>query len=497
MNTRDTSAAPPPDLATSPGTNAVVTTPTGRQLVGRLHTYDLVLAALALAGPLAATTGYTALLLGYGSGLGTSWTFLVVMVVLLLFALAYGAMTRTVDRPGAFYSYITAGLGKHVGLGSSFLILASYITIGVGFYGFAGLSLAEFVVRLGGPELPWWLFSLAYWLVVGVLAYFRVDISAKVLGVLLLLEVVVVTVFDIVAVAGGSRDHGLALEPFNPMSFFDGNVGFALAFAVALFTGFEATAIYREETVRPNKTIPRAAVIVVLIIGLFYAATSWAFVSGLGEDNAVAMSADDPAGVFFVVASQYGGPILSDVASILLITSVFAAHLAIQNVSTRYVYSLSVDGILPRALGLPHARHGSPARASVTVSGTYLVLTAVLILLGLSALEIYAWFAGLASFTLILAMVLVSLSAIVFYYGRQGTAEPRSFSTRVAPVLSFAGLAVIAVLVQLNFGDITGGSALLNVVMIVCSYVTFAIGIVVAEVLRRRAPHVYNRIGRQ
>lgn len=497
MNTGNTSSIGTPNYANAPATNTVITTDTGRQLVGRLHTYDLVLAALALAGPLAATTGYTAFLLGYGSGLGTSWTFLVVMVVLLLFALAYGAMTRTVDRPGAFYSYITAGLGRHVGLGSSFLILASYILIGIGFYGFAGLSLSQFVIRLGGPDIPWWLFSLAYWAAVGILAYFRVDISAKVLGVLLVLEVIVVIVFDVVAISGGAREYGLALEPLNPATFFDGNVGFALAFAVALFTGFEATAIYREETVRPNKTIPRAAIIVVLVIGVFYAFTAWAFINGLGQDDAVARAAADPSNVFFEVAVQFGGPILADIASVLLITSVFAAHLAIQNVSTRYVYSLSVDGILPKALGRAHDRHGSPARASVTVSLTYLVLTALLILIGLTAVEIYAWFAGLASFTLILAMVLVSLSATVYYYGRRGAKEPRTFSTRAAPILSFIGLAVIAVLVQMNFGDITGGSVVINVVMLVASYVTFIIGILVAEVLRRRKPHVYSRIGRQ
>lgn len=484
------------DLSQAPSTNAVVTTDTGRQLVGKLHTHDLVLAALALAGPLAATTGYTALLLGFGSGVGTPWTFLVVMVVLLFFALAYGAMTRDVDRPGAFYSYITAGLGRHVGLGSSFLILASYITIGIGFYGFAGLSLREFVLRIGGPDVPWYLFALAYWAVVGVLAYFRIDLSAKVLGVLLLLEVVVVTVFDVVAFSGGTREYGAALEPLDPTTFFAGNVGFALAFAVALFTGFESTAIYREETVRPSKTIPRAGVIVVLIIGVFYALTSWAFIAGLGESNAVTRSAENPAGVFFEVANRFGGQWLSDVASVLLISSVFAAHLAIQNVSTRYVYSLAVDGILPKALGKPHPRFKSPARASVTVSLTYFVATGLLIVLGLTALEIYAWFAGLASFTLILAMVLVSLSAIVFYYVKFRKTR-FGFSTHIAPVLAFIGLGIIAVLVQLNFGDITGGSELLNIVMIACSYVMFLIGVVVAEILRRRAPHIFKRIGRQ
>lgn len=481
-------------LRVAPATGAVVTTVDGRQLRGRLHTHDLVLAALAFAGPLAATSGYISLLIGYGNGLATPLTFLVVMGVLLSFALAYGAMTRYVDRPGAFYSYITAGLGKHVGLGSSFLILASYITIGIGFYGFAGLAVQEFVIRQGGPDLAWWLYALVFWAVVGAFGYFRVDISAKVLGVLLVLEVLVVVVFDIVSFAGGGS--GLSLEPLNPANFFDGNVGFALVFAVALFTGFEATAIYREETVRPNVTIPRATLLVALIIGVFYAITSWAFITGLGADVAVERAAENPSGVFFEVATQYGSRLLADVASVLLITSVFAAHLAIQNVATRYVYSLGVDGILPRALGKPHARFGSPARASVTVSLTYLISTGLLVVVGLTALEIYSWFAGLASFTLILAMMLTSFSAVAYFLIRRFSGR-RTFSTMVAPIVASVCLAVMAVLVQLNFGDITGGSQLLNAVMIVCSYLAFAAGIVIAEVIRRRKPETYARIGRQ
>ncbi|GAA1817897.1 APC family permease [Agromyces neolithicus] len=495
MTTQREEVVPPNQLAYVPETGAVVTTEGGTKLVGRLHTYDLVLAALAFAGPLAATIGYISLLIGYGNGLGTPMMFLLVMGILLVFGLTYGAMTRHVDRPGAFYSYITAGLGRHVGLGSSFLILASYITIGIGFYGFAGLSMQEFVVRAGGPDIVWWVYALAFWALVGTLAYFRVDISAKVLGALLILEVIVVVVFDIVSFAGGAT--GISLEPFNPTEFFVGNVGFALAFAVALFTGFESTAIYREETVRPNKTIPRATIIVVLVIGLFYSITSWAFITGLGAETAVEQAAADPAGVFFVVASQYGGQILVDVASVLLISSVFAAHLAIQNVSTRYVYSLSIDGILPRALGVAHKRFGSPARASVTVSLTYLILTGALTIIGLTALEIYAWFAGLASFTLILAMVLVSISAVAYYFFGTGRNQRKTFSTTLAPILSVIGLGIVAVLVQLNFGDITGGDPLLNTVMIICSYVTFIVGIMVAEVLRRRSPAKYARIGRQ
>lgn len=480
-----------------PGTPVAspVTTHASSELRGHLRTADLVFAALALAGPLAATTGYTTLLIAFGSGLGTPWTFLGVMAVLLLFALAYGAMTRNVDRPGAFYSYITAGLGRHVGLGSSFIILASYVTIGISLLAFAGLSMSEYVGRMGGPEIPWYVFSSLYWLLVGVLAYFRVDISARVLGLLLILEVVVVLVFDVVSLIGGGA--GLSLEPLNPAGFLDGNVGFAVVFGVALFTGFEATAIYREETINPRRTIPRAAVIVVLVIGLFYSFTAFAFITGLGPDQAVARATEDPTGVFFVLSAQYGGKILADIASVLLVTSIFAAMLAIQNVATRYVYSLAVDGILPRKIGVAHPRFGSPARASVTMSMVYLGGSLILILAGLTAVQIYSWFAGVASFTLIIAMVLVSLSAVAFYYLGAGKREPASFSNRVAPILALIGLTVFAVLAQLNFSDIAGSSGALTTVMILAAYLTFAVGVLLAEVIRRRNPKLFMKIGRQ
>jgi amino acid transporter len=469
--------------------------PLDHGLRGRLKTADLVLAALAFAGPLAGTAGYITIIISSGNGIGAPSAFLAVMVVLLLFAVGYGAMTRFVPNPGAFYAYITAGLGRPTGLGASFLILASYLAIGVGFYGFAGLAISDFVVRVGGPEIDWWLYSLIVWVLVGTLAFFRVDLSAKVLGVLLLLEVAVVVIFDVVCFVSGGPE-GISLRPFTPDAMFSGSIGIALIFGVALFTGFEATAIYREETIDPEKTIPRATIITVLVIGLFYAITSWAFITGLGTSQAVARSIEDPAGAFFAVALEYGGTVLSDVASVLLITSIFAAHLAIQNVVTRYTWSLSVDGILPKFLSKSHPRFHSPYRASVATSITFFVLTAALIIAGLSSLEIYAWFAGAASFTIIVAMTLTSLAAVVFFrrHPQPGLSPWRSF---IAPGLAFLGLLAFAVLAQLNFSSLTGGSNTLSNIMIGAAYVIFAIGFVTALILRRTHPATYKKIGRQ
>jgi amino acid transporter len=420
--------------------------------------------------------------------------FLAVMVVLIFFSIGYGALTRFVPNPGAFYAYITAGLGRPTGLGSSFLILGSYLSIGVGFYGFAGIAAKQLIEGFDGPVLDWWMYSLICWASVATLAYFHVAISAKVLGILLIAEVLGVIYFDAAVMFQGGPE-GISLQPFTPDAFLSGQLGLALIFAVALFSGFEATAIYREETKDPDRTIPRATMLVVLFIGIFYALASWALITGLGASQAVRLSAADPAGVFFTVAKRFCGQIFYDLASVLLLTSVFAAHLAIQNVTTRYTYSLAVDGVFPRYFGTAHARHHSPHRASVFVSCLYLTLVGSLVVLGLSAQNIYAWFAGLASFSILCAMTLTSMAAVA-YFRRVKVMLP-AWQTTLAPGLASVALLAMVILGAKNFSVLISGSQLLATIMMAGMAAVFALGFVIALWLRHNRPDVYRRIGRQ
>lgn len=466
----------------------------GSGLTGHLNTLDIALAALAYAGPLSGTAGYVAIMIGMGNGLGVPLTFLAVMAVLLLFSVGYGAMTRFVPNPGAFYAYITAGLGRPLGLGSSFIILSSYFAIGIGFYGFAGIAAKQFVEGIGGPVLDWWIYSLIFWAAVASLAYFHVAVSAKVLGILLIAEVVAVFVFDAIAMLHGGHE-GIPMQPFTWSAFSSGHLGISLIFGASMFCGFEATAIYREETIDPDRTIPRATVLVVLFIGIFYALASWALITGVGASRVIASAQADPARLFFAVAQQYGGGLFYEITSVLLLTSVFAAHLAIQNVTTRYIFSLAVDGVIPEYFGMAHPRHRSPHRASIAVSALFLVFVATLIYAGLTAEQIYAWFAGLASFTILCAMSITSL-ATLFYFHRVKVGLSR-WSTQFAPALAVLGMLVMVILGIANFPVLIGGSQYLANLMMAAILLLFAAGMALAFWLRGHKPEVYARIGRQ
>src|SRR5262249_52054650 len=156
---------------------------------------------------------------------------------------------------------------------------------------------------------PWYLYALAMMAVVATLGYRHIELSGNVLGVLLICEVGIVMVINL-SVIGHGFEGGMAefsTAALSPGQFFTGAPGIALIFALAGFIGFEATAVFRDEARDPARTIPRATYLALLLIGGFYALSSWAIVSAWGDQGAVAKAADNPEGMLTETAVRYVG----------------------------------------------------------------------------------------------------------------------------------------------------------------------------------------------
>lgn len=336
-----------------------VATPTASdRLSGRMTTTQLVLSVLAFSSPLTCLAGYFSLTI-MSTGSTAPVAFVIVTVVLLIFSVGYMAMTKHMPRPGAFYAYISEGLGRRMGLAAAFLATLSYTVIGMGVYCFAGLTVTDLVSKYGGPDIPWWTGTLVVWLIISTLGYFNVEVSAKVLMWVMFVEVSIVMIFNVAVIGQGGKD-GLSLAPFDvPQFFSNGDVAVGLLFAMLVFIGFEATALYRDEVREPNKTIPRATYIAVFFIGILYTLTVWVMVMAFGSD-AQQVATSDTAGMFGLAADNYIGVWFSNIATALVVTAVLASLLSIHNASTRYLFNLSADGALPKAFGAVHGRHRSP-----------------------------------------------------------------------------------------------------------------------------------------
>ena len=79
-------------------------------------------------------------------------------------------------------------MGPKMGVASAFASVVGYVTIQLAIYGFFGGLMAGQMASLG-VTLDWWAWALIAWVVVTALSMLSVDVGAKVLGVLMLAEV--------------------------------------------------------------------------------------------------------------------------------------------------------------------------------------------------------------------------------------------------------------------------------------------------------------------
>lgn len=460
---------------------------------------ELVMSVLAFSAPLTTVAGFIPVLLLFSGSTGPA-IYLMVTVLLLIFSVGFVAMGRSVPNPGGFYAFITAGLGRPAGLGAALLAAFGYMAIG--FFGpsLFGVTLKAFLEpTFGFPVIEWYWYGLVMVGITTAFAYRRIDLSAKFLTIVMGLEIVAVVIFDVAAfLDGGPADGGGA--GFALPAVTDSGLGLAILFVLGNFLGFEATVIYREEAKDPEKTIPRAVYIAVASIGIFYAVAAWAFVAFFGADNAQAAAVADMAGMFNTAMVDLVGTVVSDIVTVLLIASMLAAMLSIQNASSRYLFSLGTDGVLPSALGRVHHRHKSPFVAALFVGGVWFLLVGIFAGLGVPPDGLYAKASGAGTLGIIVVMFAASVAVVAYFAKRRGsevTAGLSMWKTIIAPTIAAIGLGGVTFLAVTNYSDLLGDTGAITAIFLVATFGIPIVGYLYAGVLRKQKPDVYQRIGRQ
>jgi amino acid transporter len=371
-------------------------------------------------------------------------------------------MSQRVTNAGAFFAYVGRGLGRHAGIASAFVSILAYVAVQLAIYGFFGAVISA---QLG--VMPWWAWTLVAWAVVTLLSLLSVDVGARVLGGLMLLELISLVVTSIAILVNGGPDGINFAASFAPdkilVGGLAGSAGIAFAFAFASFIGFEATAIYGEESKNPKRAVPRATYLAVVVITVLFSLTAFAMVTGLGASSAVDKVAsisnglENPAAVLFSLASQYVGPWMATVMSILVLSSLFAGLLAFQNAASRYLFAMGRGGVLPQRLNTVN-RRGAPGAASVLTSiitGVVIVIFAVFQLD--PVLNLFNWFSGLAVVAIVLIEMLVCIAVIAYFRANRG--EENAFQTVIAPIVALIGLVLGEYLLMSRFGLLAGTAA--------------------------------------
>jgi amino acid transporter len=458
-----------------------------------LNSRDIVFFVVAAAAPLTVMVAVAPIALLIG-GIGAPAGYLCAGLISTVFAIGFTKMARHVHNNGAFYSYIRMGLGKVAGLGSALVAVAGYTLLQISTYGLFGAVTKATMNDFVGVDLPWWLWALVAAAIVSVLGYRSIRVGAKVLGVLLVLEVLVLLVLAIAVIAKGGAS-GLNLQPFYPENVFTGSMGAVLAVSFAAFVGFEATALFRNEAVRPDRTVPRATYAAVIFLAVFYCFIVWVAVMAFGAENAVAAAASDPAGFFFTAMQTYVGSAATDVMRVLIVSSGLAALLAFHNAITRYGYALGREGIFPVRLSHVHSKHLSPHIASIAQTATAVVAIVCFAAADVDpVLQLAAWTASTGTVGILALQWLTSLSVAVFFLrGREVTRDPGAALAGIAAFV-LIGIALYLVVDKIEIATLTT-DPVVNTVASIGSVVVFALGSAVALWIRARRPQVYARLG--
>ncbi|MFF4714789.1 APC family permease [Streptomyces eurythermus] len=460
----------------------------------------VVFMAVATAAPITAMTGNLPIAVGFGNGTGAPAGYLFATLVLAVFSVGYVAMARRITAAGAFYGYISHGLGRIAGMASGMLAVLAYVVFEASIVGVFSYFARTTVRDQLGADLPWAGYAAAMLLVTAVLAYFDINLTAKALGVLLVAEIAVLfAVATAVLLRGGGPD-GIPFAPVDPKNAFTGaSAGLGLFFAFWSWVGFESTAMYGEESRDPKRVIPRATLISVIGVGLFYIYVSWMTIAGNGLDGAVRVSAgSSPLDLFFDPARGFIGAWAVDAFQWLLITGSFACGMAFHQCAARYLYAIGREGFLHPALGRTHPRHGSPYLASFTQSVIAVVIVGAFWATGQDPyIHLYTLLAILGTMAILIVQTLCSF-AVIGYFRRNHPEDRHWFRTLTAPLLGGLGMTAVVVLLVVNMDTAAGtaaGSLFFEAIPWIVGLVFFG-GLGLGLYLRARRPERYEVIGR-
>lgn len=467
----------------------------------RLGVPAVTLMIIAASAPLTVIGGGVTTTFAVSGSLGVPFGFLVLAAVLLVFAVGYAAMSRFITNAGAFYAYVARGISPAVGIGSSLIALVCYSAMQVGVFAAFGFTVSDWLTTRFDVATPWYMWVAVGIVIVGILGVNRVDLSAKVLGTLVLLEFVAVLVFDIAGFI--AQPEGVSLQPVGPSSLFASGTGAVLCFGIAAFMGFESAAIYAEEARRPEHTIPRATYLAVLIAGGFYALSSWAMVVAFGPGTVIEQSQKLGPGLLFAFLSERVGTVAADIVHILLITSLFAALQSFHNATARYFFVLGREGVLPRWLGLVRTSSRAPWAGSISQTAIAIVVSVVFVIAGASSddplypvLTMFTWLANTGALGLVLLMTLVSLAVIGFFHRDQRGVS--LWARLIAPAISAGLMTALLLLILANFNVLLGQTEANALTWIPPAAVVIpgVVGVLVGVTMKRRRPADYARVGR-
>ena len=280
-------------------------------------------------------------------------SFVLSAAVALFTALSYAELSSMYPRVGAEYEYTAEAAGESLAFVVGWLIIFSgIVAVAAVALGFANY----FSALTGAPVIP-----AAALLLGAIMALLLLGIRESTF---------VAVIFTLIE-AGGLLLIIIAGIPFlGSVDYLEMPLGFPGVFSAAAlvffaFLGFEEIVKFSEETVSPEKTVPKALLIALSLCTVVYILVSISAVSVIGWEGLAASDAPFNA-VAVAVWGEAGAFALSVIALFATANTVLLLLLAASRIS----YGMARSGTLPRPLSRVHPTRQTPFVAIIAVTLT-------------------------------------------------------------------------------------------------------------------------------
>ena len=295
------------------------------------------------------------------AGIAAPLAFALAFLIVLVLGICLTQLARHLPSAGGYFTYIGHTLHHRAGFLTAWMyFLYDPLTAALNL-AFMGFLLQGTVKMETGMTCPWYVFFLAGALLITVFAYRGIEISARIMVFLTAIEILIIVALCCASLAQPG-DGSIQVRAFASLhNFHRKGLSLAIVFAIFSFTGFESVAPLAEETRNPRRVLPRAILLSITLMGIFFVGGSWAVLTGWGSTrvDSFAHSAENP---IFILARHLWGPAWMLVL-VAVVNSILAVSIAGTNSSTRVFFAMGRARALSAALASVHPRFRTPVNA--------------------------------------------------------------------------------------------------------------------------------------
>lgn len=327
------------------------------------HLSQLQLTSLAIASMIPAVgMASFPMLLVLNAGFGSWLAALLAALTVICVGRAVTVFARRYVASGSLYSYVGEVFGRWAqsltaaALFVGYLAMVASILLVIGAY--SGSFLVSVGVEVGLDRPAQVAIYVAASAIVALITCRGLDVSVAI-AVLLTAVCLPLLLF----VTGASALHtGLHLQEQLTLHGASGSAIVAgIASGTAYLVGFEGSTALATETRDPKKSVPVAVMSVPVVLGILYLVATVLQAPGIVEmSETILAGTSTPA----ALAQNAGLPaVVGQATDLVIAVATFAALIGFVNYGSRFVATLSVEGLLPQRFARVHPRFRSPISA--------------------------------------------------------------------------------------------------------------------------------------